>query len=137
MQEVTSISQLNEYAKGQLVELPSFGEGQPFFARLRRPSMLALAKSGKIPNSLLATANRMFDSSLDTKSENMLKDFYMVMETILEAAFVEPTYQEIKDAGVQLSDDQMIFVFNYTQQGVRALDQFRPNGKNTRDHFDF
>ena len=35
MQEVTSISQLNEYAKGQLVELPSFGEGQPFFARLR------------------------------------------------------------------------------------------------------
>ena len=131
MQEVTSISQLNEYAKGQLVELPSFGEGQPFFARLRRPSMLALAKSGKIPNSLLATANRMFDSSLDTKSENMLKDFYMVMETIIEAAFVEPTYQEIKDAGVQLSDDQMIFVFNYTQQGVRALDQFRPNGKNT------
>lgn len=131
MQEVTSISKLNEYAKGQLVELPSFGEGQPFFARLRRPSMLALAKSGKIPNSLLATANRMFDSSLDTKSENMLKDFYMVMETILEAAFVEPTYQEIKDAGVQLSDDQMIFVFNYTQQGVRALDQFRPNGKNT------
>lgn len=131
MQEVTSISQLNEYAKGQLVELPSFGEGQPFFARLRRPSMLALAKSGKIPNSLLATANKMFDSSLDTKSESMLKDFYMVMETILEAAFVEPTYQEIKDAGVQLSDDQMIFVFNYTQQGVRALDQFRPNGKNT------
>ena len=131
MQEVTSISQLNEYAKGQLVELPSFGEGQPFFARLRRPSMLALAKSGKIPNSLLATANRMFDSSLDTKSENMRKDFYMVMETILEAAFVEPTYQEIKDAGVQLSDDQMIFVFNYTQQGVRALDQFRQNGKDT------
>ena len=131
MQEVTSISQLNEYAKGQLVELPSFGEGQPFFARLRRPSMLALAKSGKIPNSLLATANRMFDSSLDTKSESMLKDFYMVMETILEAAFVEPTYQEIKDAGVQLSDDQLNFVFNYTQQGVRALDQFRPNGKNT------
>ena len=129
MQEVTSISKLNEYAKGQLVELPSFGEGQPFFARLRRPSMLALAKSGKIPNSLLATANRMFDSSLDIKNENMLKDFYMVMETILEASFVEPTYQEIKDAGVQLSDDQMIFVFNYTQQGVKILDQFRPNGK--------
>ena len=131
MQEVTSISKLNEYAKGQLVELPSFGEGQPFFARLRRPSMLALAKSGKIPNSLLATANRMFDSSLDIKNDNMLKDFYMVMETILEASFVEPTYQEIKDAGVQLSDDQMIFVFNYTQQGVKILDQFRPNGKNT------
>ena len=131
MQEVTSISQLNEYAKGQLVELPSFGEGQPFFARLRRPSMLALAKRGKLPNSLLATAHRMFDSGLDTKNENMLKDFYMVIETILEAAFVEPTYQEIKDAGVQLSDDQLIFVFNYTQQGVRALDQFRPNGKNT------
>ena len=131
MKEVTSISQLNEYAKGQLVELPSFGEDQPFFARLRRPSMLALAKSGKIPNSLLATANRMFDSNLDTKNESMLKDFYMVRETILEAAFIEPTYQEIKDAGVQLSDDQMIFVFNYTQQVIRALDQFRPHRENT------
>ena len=34
MQEVTSISQLNEYAKGQLVELPSFGEDLDALTRL-------------------------------------------------------------------------------------------------------
>lgn len=127
MQTVTSISQLSEYSKGQLVELPAFAKDQPFFARLRRPSMLALASSGKIPNTLLGAANKLFDNSLDTNSTSMLKDFYDVIDTIMESAFVEPTYQQIKDAGVQLSDDQLIFVFNYTQQGVKALEQFRQN----------
>lgn len=125
MQTATSISQLNEYSKGQLVELPAFAEDQPFFARLRRPSMLALASSGKIPNTLLGAANKLFDNSLDTNDTNMLKNFYDVIETIIESAFVEPTYHEIKAAGIQLTDDQLIFVFNYTQQGVKALERFR------------
>lgn len=124
---VTSIQQLAEFAKGQLVELPPFGENQPFVARLKRPSMMALAKSGKIPNELLNTANELFfdgakKAALD---ENALQNMFNVMDVICDACFVEPTYSEIKGAGLELTDDQYMFVFNYSQTGVNALKPFR------------
>lgn len=129
--EVTSISQLHAYAEGALVELPPFGEGQPFVAKMRRPSMLLLAKLGKIPNTLLGTANKLFsESKLDNNNEQMLAEFYSVIEAIVEASFIQPTYKEIKEAGLTLSDDQLMFVFNYTQQGVTALNTFRSIGAN-------
>lgn len=125
--KITSVDYLAEYAKGTLVELPPFAEDQPFVARLRRPSMLGLAKSGRIPNDLLITANSMFASkaSFSITNEKMLQQTYDIFDAICEACFVEPTYQQIKDAGVELTDEQYIFIFNYSQQGVKALKSFR------------
>ena len=126
--KVTSLSDLQSYAKGTLVELPDFAEGQPFIARMRRPSMLVLAKSGKIPNGLLTTAGELFTKSgagLDADNEKMLADMYDVCMIIAEAALIEPTLQDIRSAGLELSDDQVMAIFNYTQNGIRALSSFR------------
>jgi hypothetical protein len=127
-QQVTSLSDLKNYSKGTVVELPSFAEGQPFIARLKRPSLLVLIKSGKIPNSLLVSANSIFQGGLsdfDAQSEDSLKNMYDILDIICEAALVEPSYLDIKEAGIQLSDDQIMSIFAYTQQGVKALEQFR------------
>lgn len=123
----TNIVTLKSYAGGQVVELPSFGEGQPFIARIKRPSMLALVKSGKIPNQLLTTANELFagGGNLDTDNQNMMKDIFGVMDVICEASLIEPSYAEIREAGLELTDDQLMFIFNYSQQGVNALKSFR------------
>lgn len=126
--KVTSINDLQSYAQGTLVRFPDFAEGQPFVARVRRPSMLVLAKEGRIPNTLLVSANELFSKGgggLDADNENMLADIYSITEIICEAALKEPTYQQIKDAGLELSDDQLMAVFNYTQTGVKALESFR------------
>lgn len=123
--DITSLSQLTKYAEGQVVELPSFAEDQPFVARIRRPSMLALAKSGKIPNALLKTANGLFLGDSKDKQDSYLKDVFEVLDVICDACFVEPSYQELQEAGIELTDDQYMFIFNYTQTGVRALDSFR------------
>lgn len=125
---VTSLNTLAEQSKGALVKLPPFAEGGEFIARLRRPSMLALVRSQKIPNQLLTSANKMFTSgpgSLDTADEKMMDNIFTVMDVICEAAFVEPTYSELKEAGIELTDDQIMFVFGYTQNGVRQLESFR------------
>lgn len=125
---VTTIDEMREYAKGTLVELPPFAEGQPFVARLRRPSILALAKAGKIPNQLLSKAGKLFNSGaagLDTDDENMLTDVYDIAMTIVKAALVSPTVEEIADAGLELSDNQIMAIFSYTQTGVEALKSFR------------
>ena len=47
--KVTRIEDLKEYAKGQVVELPPFAEGQPLVVRMSRPSMLAMVEKGRIP----------------------------------------------------------------------------------------
>lgn len=126
--KVTTITDLQSYAKGTLVRLPDFAEGQPFVARLRRPSMLILAKSGKIPNSLLTTANQLFSGDATEGRENdekMLADMYDVCRIICDSALVEPTLADIEGVGMQLSDDQMLAIFNYTQSGIKALESFR------------
>lgn len=124
--KVTSILDLQEYAKGAVVELPGFAEGQPFVARLRRPSMLVLAKSGKIPNELLATADSLFNGTKRaTNNPNALKEITGILEIMAEAALVEPSYSDLKEVGLDLTDEQFMAIFNYTQAGVRALDSFR------------
>ena len=128
--EVTSLEALKSYSMGQLVELPPFAEGQTFVARLKRPSMLALVRAGRIPNALLQSANTLFISgTMDEKNKGAMSDVMEILDTICDACFVEPTYQQIKDAGIQLTDDQMMFVFSYSQRGVKALDPFRKEPK--------
>lgn len=126
--KITSVSDLHAYGQGKVVRLPDFAEGQPFVARLRRPSMLVLAKQGKIPNALLASANTLFNEGgggLDADNPNMLKDIFDVCEVIARAALMQPTYDEIVAAGVELSDNQMMAIFSYTQNGIKALESFR------------
>lgn len=125
---ITSFTDLQGYAKGTVVRFPDFAAGQPFVARVRRPSLLVLAKQGKIPNALLTTAGELFtkgSGGIDADNVGMLGDMYEVCEIIAQAALISPTYEEITKAGVQLSDDQLMAIFSYTQTGVKALDSFR------------
>lgn len=125
---VTSIEDLKKYANGTVVEMPPFAEGQPFIARLKRPSILGMAKQGKIPNSLLVKANELFlqnGAGLDAEEEDTMKQLYDVLDLIANETLVEPTYEELKSVGLELTDEQMMFLFNYSQQGVKALESFR------------
>lgn len=126
-EQVTSLEQLKQYANGNIVRLPDFAEGQPFIAKLKRPSILGMAKQGKIPNSLLVKTNELFvqSGSLDTEENSMMQEIYDVIDLIADETFVEPTYKEIKSTGIELTDEQMMFIFNYSQQGVKALESFR------------
>ena len=125
---VTSIEELKKYQEGEVVELPSFAVNQPFVARLRRPSMLVLAKNGAIPNDLLTSANSLFEKggqSFNALDETMLTKMFDVMEVICEASFVEPSYKALKEAGIEITDEQYMFVFGYSQNGVKQLNSFR------------
>lgn len=125
---ITTVSDLQSYTAGTIIRFPDFGDGQPFVARVRRPSMLVLAKQGKIPNSLLASAGELFakgGGGLDTDNENMLGDMYNIMDIIATAALIQPSMEEIKSVGLELSDDQLMAIFNYSQTGIKALESFR------------
>lgn len=134
--KITPLSTLKDYANGEIVEFPPFAANMPFVARLKRPSMMVLMKAGKIPNSLLETANALFSDNASTKSqidEKFYKEVLEIIETIAEASFIEPTWQEIKDNGIELTDEQYTFLFNYSQKGIQALEPFREQSEDSRD----
>lgn len=129
MKEVTSLADLQVYAQGQVVELPGFFSEEPFVVRLRRPSLLALTKSGKIPNALLSAANELFTGKQDKSDPVDLSEIMGVLEVICESALLEPTYKDVVDAGLTLTDEQYTAIFNFSQRGIKALEPFRTKSK--------
>lgn len=132
----TSLEQIASYKDGVIVELPPFADGQPFVARMIRPSMLGLMKAGKIPNSLLNQATSLFANGANAlngtgKNATTASDLFEVIDVIVDAALLEPTLSDIRSVGMDLSDDQLMAIFSYTQKGVKALEQFRTIGANS------
>ena len=126
--KVTSIDQLKLMSGGEIVKLPPFIQGQDFYAKLRRPSMLKLVQSGQIPNSLLRTANMLFSGGVNEeldRDDEFMKDMFDLIDVLAGAVFVEPSWSELKQAGIELTDEQYMFIFNYTQEGVKQLEPFR------------
>lgn len=126
--KVTSIDQLKIMSGGEIVKLPPFIQGQDFYAKLRRPSMLKLVQSGQIPNSLLRTANMLFSGGVNEeldRDDEFMKDMFDLIDVLAGAVFVEPSWSELKQAEIELTDEQYMFIFNYTQQGVKSLEPFR------------
>lgn len=134
--KVTSIDELIVMSRGEVVELPPFTAGQHFYARLKRPSLMNLMKQGKIPNGLLTAANSLFNNTTVKESEvsdTLYKDVLSVIDILAEASFVEPSWDEIKNAGIELTDEQYMSIFNYTQTGIKALEPFHQNTQNTNN----
>lgn len=126
--KVTELSKLIESAKGEIVQLPGFTEDVPFFARVRKPSLLGLVKAKKIPNNLLIKTNELFvqdGTGFDTDDVNMMEDLCNVLDVIAQETLVEPSYDDLKNNGVELTDQQRTALFSYSQQGIKALEPFR------------
>lgn len=126
--EQTTLSEIRGYADGVLVELPSFGDGKPFIARVKRPSLMCLISEGYIPNELKGKAVELFTeektmNELITSDE--VADTYEVFRLIAKSSLCSPTLEEIENTGLTLTDEQLIALFNYSQGGIRALSPFR------------
>lgn len=129
--KVTSIEDIVKANAPKIVELPPFPDGTPFAAKLRRPSMLMLMKSGRIPNRLIETASGLFAGKKPKQSENIdFTELVPMMEAVCEASLVEPTVKQLRENDVQLTDAQMNAIFAYSQKGAEGLEQFRRQSEN-------
>lgn len=128
---VTPITELKKANEPEIVELPGFEPNTTIHFKLRRASLRAMATAGKIPNSLLAAAQRMYEGVVSSAKANFA-DMVKVMDIVVDSAMVEPTMQELKEAGVELTEDQFGQIWSYAQKGAAALIPFRgkPSGAN-------
>ena len=121
---VTSIEKLKKIAQGQEVELQGWDE-EPFVCVLKRPSLLGLVENGDIPNPLLHAAYILFNGSNNPKDQVNLKEMNDLYRIIAKAAMVNPTYDQVVEAGLELTDMQLLEIFSFTQIGVQGLISFR------------
>lgn len=131
---VTSLESLKEFAQGAEVELPGFVEGEPFIARLRRPSLFQMAQDGTIPNPLLGAAAELFRGGvLDAAGDKEnVKSTAEVLRIFARASLVEPTYEALEEMNLPLTDMQLMQIYNYGITGVDSLGRFRKEQKAQR-----
>lgn len=129
---ITSLDDLKKIAEGQEVELLGWGE-EPFVCRLKRPSMLGLVAGGEIPNPLLNAAYILFNGAKTTKDVINMKEQKELLTIMAKAAMVEPTYADLEEIGLELTDTQLLEIYNYTQIGVKALTSFRTKQQDSKN----
>lgn len=129
---VTSLEDLKKIAEGQEVELLGWGE-EPFVCKLKRPSMLGLVANGEIPNPLLNAAYILFNGAKTTKDVINMKEQKELLTIMARGAMVEPTYAELEEIGLELTDTQLLEIYNYTQIGVKALTSFRTKQQDSKN----
>lgn len=117
---MTSVSNI---ITSETVALPGWC-GIPFECELRRPSLLTLASKGAITNPLMKTARRIFFAGISAEDGNFAEEARILVE-IARAALVHPSFAELENNGIELTDEQLIAIFQYTQLGAKALARFR------------
>ena len=92
---------------------------------------MQLMVSGKIPNTLLSVSTEVFNGRtaqvMEKASDDIktLKELVGMIEVLAEASLVNPAYEDIKKANIELAMDQLMAILTYTQGGVKALENFR------------
>lgn len=120
---VTPIDELLKRSGSQIVELPGFGDGKPFYAKLRRVTILEMAHKGEIPNELLTAVHKLYSDGLDGKAD--LAKQGETLRFFAEKSLVEPTLKELDENGIKLTDQQLNCIYIYSVRGEELLSRFR------------
>lgn len=137
----TSIDDLKRIG-AQEQTLPPFADGTPFVAKLKKVSIIDVARTGRIPNPLIKSIMQTIENKSTEKSEqerqeendnleqellndeNASKSLDFMM-AVVETSLVSPTYKQIQDCGVSLTDEQIFAIFSYALGDMSVLSSFR------------
>lgn len=124
--QVTSLERIRQLAC-QTIPLPGWESGEPFFAKVRRASLLALVHQGQIPNELLPIVYKIISKSgefnpMTDSTPEEFGQFIDMLNAVCKAVLVEPKFEDVAE---YLTDVQRTAIFLYTQQGLKMLELFR------------
>lgn len=130
--QVTSIDQLKKIKRTEVILVGAFEDGTELVAEVKKPDMMALMASGKVPNALLKPAMQVFNGKTkeitDKVGENdleALKDMVGLLDVFAKETLVNPSYKDIQDCGIDLTMEMKLNLMAYAQGGVQALESFR------------
>ena len=126
---ITNLAALEKAANGEIVTLPGWTEEQPFEARLKRASLTGMIRAGKIPNPLMA-AQKLYEGLNKSRANATFEETAKVMRLVVEEALAEPTMEQLKAAGLDLTEEQADQIYLYAIKGAKVLEAFRSQSAN-------
>ncbi len=123
--KVSSLLDIKKQASGKLVEFSGWDDDIPFVARVKKVSMMNLVVEGVIPNSLLGAAEQVFNGKASSKKAPSMEETSKIFRVVAKSCLVEPSYEDLENAEIDLTDAQLVEIFNYAQLGVKGLERFR------------
>ena len=117
--------------KTQIIQISDFSGEGTFNVEVRRPSLLTSATSGNIPNELIGDVNDLFFGKKEEKDIEMskLKEIY---DGIVKATLVSPSFEELVENDIQLTEVQIGELYKYVVGGVKELKYFREIQNSTK-----
>lgn len=128
LSSIEELKQMSGGSEGELVELPGWGNGKKFVARLKRPSLLLMAMGGQIPNELKGAVSMLYASGeihAKAKDGDSLKTVAETILYLVDMTLMSPTMAELKENSISLTDEQINAIYLYAKGGVNALAPFR------------
>lgn len=129
--KITRLEDLKNLQKTDIVDLGDFDNGVSLIVEMKKPSLMSMIRKKEIPNPLMKSAISLFSKGVGTfitesmSDEKSISKFADLIEFFCEECFVTPKYSEIKELGIELTDEQLNAVLFYTQGGLTALENFR------------
>ncbi|MDO4721434.1 MAG: hypothetical protein Q4A78_12280 [Peptostreptococcaceae bacterium] len=127
MKKVITIEELKKRST-EVVEIEDFAGTGTIAVELKRPSVLEVARSGEIPNELMGLLKDLFVGKGVEEALSKNEDISRLREVFLpiaKAALVSPSYREIEEAGITLTDMQLQEIYSFATGGVKELENFR------------
>lgn len=105
--------------------LSGWAPDEEFQVKLRRPTIYNMAAMGYIPNPIMGAVQTMFSGNSQKIDAIDARKQGEAVVAMAKFAMLEPTYQEVIDAGLMLTDDQLIEIYTFALGGAPALAAFR------------
>lgn len=127
---VTDIHEMLKSGGAQEVTISGWAEDE-IVVKLRRPSLFNLAAAGHIPNPLIKAAEGLFMANQNAIRQASVEDTGKVLILIAREAMTEPTYEQLQEAGLELTDGQLSEIYAYVIGGAARLEAFRHKQRGT------
>lgn len=121
---------INEILKKKttIIEIENFAGDGLMAVEVKRPSIMNIAQTGSIPNELMGMVKELF---IGKGLEELDPDKFEVgrireiFEPIAKASLVNPSYKDLEDNDIELTDVQLSEIYNFVAGGVKELENFR------------
>lgn len=98
---------------------------------VKKPNFYNLLAKNAIPNPLLPEMQKLFvRRQVAEEHSKASADFAKALIYIARECLVEPTYAQLEEAGVELTDDQLLELCMYATLGPELLRSFRESARN-------
>ena len=122
---ITSMNEIMQAAAPQEITISGFAPGTEITVLARRPSFYTMLAAGAAPNPLIPEMEKLFVRRDRSGHARPSEEFARTLVFIAQETLAEPSYAQLRENGIELTDDQLTEISLFATAGAEALRSFR------------